>query len=75
MDDAATAHKMLSMRLPERNILKDQRQILLAANMDIPSRHVQTSKQRYNTLCNKLGTLTLLRMSYPMLAVLNVLDY
>ena len=58
MNDAATARKMLAMRLPERNILKDLRQILLAANSDIPIRHFEASKQRYNTLCNQLGTIT-----------------
>jgi len=31
---------------PEINILKDLRKMLLAANTDIPSRHVETSKQR-----------------------------
>jgi hypothetical protein len=60
--------------LPERNILKDLRHILLAAHMHIPSRHVEISEKRYNTLCNQLGTITLLRMFYPMLAVLNVVD-
>jgi len=68
MNDAATAS------LPERNILKDLRHILLAAHMHIPSRHVEISEKRYNTLCNQLGTITLLRMFYPMLAVLNVVD-
>jgi len=74
MNDAATARKMLAMRLYERNILKDIRHILLAADMDKPSRHVETSKQRYNTLCNQLRSITLLGTSYPMIAVLNVVD-
>jgi len=37
MNDVATAHNMLAMHLPERNILKYLRQILLAAVKDIPS--------------------------------------
>ena len=65
---------MLAMRLPERNILKDLRRILLAANEDTQSTHVGTPGQRYNMLCNKLGKITLLGMSYPLLAVLNVVD-
>jgi len=74
MNDAATAYKMLAMRLPECNILKNLRQILFATDMDIPSTHVGTSEQRYNTLCKQLCTITLFRMYYPMLAVLNVVD-
>jgi len=74
MKGTATAREMLAMRLPDRNILKDLRQILFAADSDIPSTHVETYKQRYNTLCNKLGTISLLGMSYPILAVLNVVD-
>jgi len=50
MNDTTTAHKMLDMRLPERNILKDLRRILLAADTDIPSTRVETVKQRYITL-------------------------
>jgi len=74
MNDTTTAHKMLAMRLSERNILKALRQILLAADMDIPSTHVATTNQRYITLCNQLGTVKLLGMTYPLLAVLNVVD-
>jgi len=72
MNDVVTAHKMLAMRLPERNILKDLRRILLAANEDIPSKHVETPGQRYNNLCTQFGKITLLGMSNPLLAVLNV---
>jgi hypothetical protein len=74
MNDVSTAHKMLDMCQQERNILTDLRQILLAADMDIPSSHVDTIRQRYITLCNQLGKVNLLGMSYPLLAVLNVLD-
>jgi len=65
MNDASTGRKMLDMRLPERNILNDLRQIFLAANSDIPRIHVETYKQRYNKLCNQLDTITLLMMFYP----------
>ena len=50
LNDVATAHKVLAMRLLERNISKDLRQILLAADEDIPSTHVETPRQRYITL-------------------------
>jgi len=74
MNDTTTAHKMLAMRLPKRNILKDLRETLLAADKDIPSTHAATTRQRYNTLCNQLGKIKLLGMSYPLFAVLNVVD-
>ena len=47
MNDVTTAHMMLAMCRTERNILKDLRQILLTAVMDIPSSHVETTGQRY----------------------------
>jgi len=52
INHVVTAYKMLDMRLPERNILKDLRRILLAANEDTQSTHVGTPGQRYNKLCN-----------------------
>ena len=42
--------------------------------MDIPSTHVETTRQRYITLCNQLGKINLLGMSYSLLAILNVVD-
>jgi len=59
---------------PERNILNDLRPILLAADMDIPSSVVETTRQRYITLCIQLGKFNLLRMCNPLPAVLNVVD-
>jgi len=56
MGDATTAHKMLPMCVPEHNILKDLRRILLAADTDISSTCVETVKQSYITLCSHLGT-------------------
>jgi len=56
MNDITIAHEMLAMRLPERNILKDLRQILLVAVKYISSTRVATTRQRYNRLCNQLGT-------------------
>ena len=69
-----TAHKKLAICQPERNILNDLRQIFLAVDMDIPTSHVETTKQRFITLCNTLRTVPLIGMSYPLLAVLNVVD-
>jgi len=74
MNDSPTAHKMLAMEKPERNILTDLREILLAADTDIPSSHVDTTKQRFLTLCNQLGKVNLLGMSYPLLAVLKFVE-
>jgi hypothetical protein len=74
MNDSPTAHKMLAIEQPERNILTDLLELLLAADTDIPSSHVDTTRQRFLTLCNQLGTVNLLGMSYPLLAVLNVDD-
>jgi len=75
MNDPPTAHKMLAMRVSEPNILKDLRQILLAADKDIPSTRLATTKQRYITLCNQLGTVKLLGMSYPLFAEFNVVNF
>jgi len=47
MNDRKTAHKMLDTEQPERNILMDLREILLAAKTDILSRHVATTRQRF----------------------------
>jgi len=44
MDHTPKAHKMLAMWQPERNILKDLRRILLAADTDIPSTRLETNK-------------------------------
>jgi len=74
MNDVPTAHKVLDICQPERKILTDLQQILLAADMDIPSSDVDTTRQRYITLCNQLRKVNLLGMSYPLLAVLNVVD-
>ena len=74
MDNPTTAHKMLVMCQPERNILNDLRQIVLAEDMDIPNSHVDTTKQRFITLCNTVRTVPLIGMSYPLQAVLNVVD-
>jgi len=74
MNDVQTAHKMLDLCQQERNILTDLRQILLAADTDIPSSHVDTTRPRYITLCIQLDKVNLLRISYPMLAVLNVVN-
>jgi len=65
MNDVVTAHKMLAMRLPERNNLKYLRRILLLANEDIPGTHVETPGRRYNMLCNELGKITLLGIPAP----------
>ena len=74
MNDRPTAHKMLAVEQPERNILTDLREILLAAHTDIPSSHVDTTRQRFLTLGNQLGKVNLRGMSYPLLAVLNVVE-
>ena len=74
MNYPPTAHKMLAMCLPETNILKHLRRILLSADTNIPSTFGETVKERYITLCNTLGTVPLIGMSYPLLAVLNVVD-
>jgi len=71
---APTAHKMLAMDQPEREVLKDLRRILQAADTTIPSTRVESSKQRFLTLCNSIGNVLLIGMSYPLLAVLNVVD-
>jgi len=62
------------MWLPEQNILKELRRILLAADTDIRSTRVEKVKQRYIALCNQSGNILLIGISYPLLAVLNVLD-
>jgi len=69
-----SAHKMLAMCQPKGNILNYLRQILLAANVDIPRSHLETTRQRYITLCNQLVKVNLLGMSHPLLAVLKVVD-
>ena len=74
INDVATAHKILAMRLPQRNILKDLRPILLAADEANQRTHVETTTQRYSTLHNQLGKIKLLGMSYPLLVVFNVVD-
>jgi len=74
MNDRPTAHKMLTIEQLERNILTDLREILLAADADIPDSHVDTNTQRFLTLCNQLGAVKLLGMSYPLLAVLNFVE-
>jgi len=74
MNYVATVHKILAMRLPKRNILKDLSQILLAADEDNPSTHVETTRKRYNMLCNQLCKINLLGMPYLLLAVLTVVD-
>jgi len=48
---------------------------LVAADMDIPRSHLETTRQRYITLCNELDKVNLLGMSYPLLAVLNIVDF
>ena len=55
MNDVPTAHRKLDLCQPVRNILTDLRLMLLAADMDIPSSHVDTTRQRYITLCNQLS--------------------
>ena len=65
---------MVAIEQPERNNLTDLREILLAADTDIPSSHVDTIRQRFLTLCNQLDTVNILGMSYPLLEVLNVVD-
>jgi len=74
MNDPPTAHKILAMCLPESVILKDLRRILLAAETTIPTTYVEMVNERYITLCNTLGTVPLKGTSYPLLAVLNVID-
>ena len=75
MDDPTTSHKILAMRLSEINILKYLGRILLAAHTDIPSTRVETVKQPYITLCNSLGTIPLIGMSYTLVAVLSVVEH
>jgi len=70
MNDRSTAHKILAMEQPERNILTDLRKILLAAETDIPSSLVDTTRHRFLMLCNQLCKVNLLGMSYSLLAVL-----
>jgi len=74
MDDIATTQNMLAMRLRERNFLKDLRRYLIAAETDIPTTRVEKGKQREITLCKQCGTLPSIGMSYPLLAVLNILE-
>jgi len=73
MNDTTTAHAMLGIRLTERNILKDLRQILLSTDKGIPSTHVATAR-RYNTLSKKLCKIKLLGMSYLLFAVINLVE-
>jgi len=63
---------MLAIDQPERKILKDIREIMLAAYTTFPSTFVESSKQRFLTLYNQLSKVNLFGMSYPLLAVLNV---
>jgi len=63
MNDTTTAHAMLAMRLPERNILNNLSQILLATDKHIPSTYVSRTRQRYTSLCNQLRKIKLLGMS------------
>jgi len=65
---------MLAMEHPEPDNLTDLREILLAADSEIPSSHVDKTRQRFLTLCNYLGTVKLLGISYRLPAVLNVVD-
>jgi len=44
MDNTTTAHKMLAMCLPERNILRDLRRTLLGPDADIPRTRIETVK-------------------------------
>jgi len=74
MNDRLTAHKMLAMDQPEREVLKDLRQILLAADTTIPSTRVESSKQSFLSRCNTIGSVPLIGMSYPLLDMLNVVD-
>jgi len=74
MDHPSTAHKMLAICQPKRNIVNDLRQILLAADVDIKSSHVEMTKHVFITLCNTVRTDPLKGMSYPLLDVLNVVD-
>jgi len=74
MNDRPTAHKMVAMDQPERNIFKDLREILLAADTTIPSTLVESTKQRFLTLCNQLSKVKLLGMTYPLLAVLKIVE-
>jgi len=69
-----TAHNMLAMRVTKRNNLKNLRRILLAENEDISSTHMDTPGQCYNMLCTQLGKITLLGTSYPLIALLNVVE-
>ena len=74
MNDLPTAHKMLAMCEPERDVLKDLRQVLLAADTTIPSSHVATVNDCYIMLCNTLVTISSIGMAYPLLAAINVVD-
>jgi len=74
MNDRPTAHKIVAMWQPERDVLKDLQRILLATDTTIPSSHVKTVHERYNTLCNTISTVQLIGMAYPLLEVLNVVD-
>ena len=74
VNERPTEHKILATEQPERNILSDLREILPAMDTDIPSSHVDTTRQRFLTLCNQLGSVILLGISYPLLAVLNVVE-
>jgi len=74
MNNRPTAHKMLAMGQPEREVLKELRRILLAADTTKSSSHVQTVQERYITLCNTISKVPLIGMVFPLLAVLNVVD-
>jgi len=58
----------------ERDVLKNLRRILLAADTTIPSSHVETVKERSLTLCNTISTVPLIGMAYRLLAVLNFVE-
>jgi len=74
MNDPPTAQKMLAVCLPERNILNYLRRILLTVDTSNPSTYVETFNERYITLCNTIGIVPLIGMSYSLLAVLNAVE-
>jgi len=73
MNDPPSAQKCWAFVFP-RNVLKNLRLILLAADTTIPSTYVEMVNERDIALCNTLGTVPLIGMSYPLLAVLKLID-
>ena len=51
-DHPPTSHQMLAMYTPEPNALTDLREVLLAADSNIPSTRVESIEQRFFTLSN-----------------------